>query len=236
MDKPKNPYTIPDYVKVSSIYIDESGSRNSKGGFFVVGFVKVREPAKLARTVRDVRQRHKFYNEIHFAQISKKKLPFYFDLVESLALADVRVGGSVYDSKNSFNDQKETWEQQADMATLLVRGNINRNEIVNVFLDLVQTPRDYSAADRVKKAVNRQLHSRAVVEAYDIDSKSTDLIQLADIVASSINFERCNPNRTDTPKAQVALRLRRALNLDSFDDIQAGKVNIRTLDKSNSNH
>lgn len=36
-------------AQVSSIYIDESGSRNSQGGFFVVGFIKVRNPAVLCR-------------------------------------------------------------------------------------------------------------------------------------------------------------------------------------------
>ena len=35
--------------------------------------------------------------------------------------------------------------------------------------------------------------------------------------------------RRNTPKARVAARLRRALELDSFDDIQQGKVNIVTM-------
>lgn len=72
--------------------------------------------------------------------------------------------------------------------------------------------------------------SRSVVEAYDIDSKSTDLVQLADVVASSINYERRHGSDMTTPKAKVAARLRRALELDSFEDYQAGKVNILTVE------
>ena len=226
----KKPYSLPNRVDVSTIYIDESGARNSKGGFFVVGFVKVREPYLLARTIRHLRQKHRFYGEIHFAQISKNQLPFYFDLVEELAIANVRVGGSVYDSRRSFSDDLATWEQQSLMAAKLIRGNINRGELVNVFLDLVQTPQGNSAAKVVKEQVNKRMGSRSVIEAYDIDSKSTDLIQLADVVASSINYERCHPKGAETAKARVAARLRRALDLDSFDDVQAGKVNILTIE------
>ncbi|MCO6394455.1 DUF3800 domain-containing protein [Corynebacterium sp. MC-17D] len=116
------------------------------------------------------------------------------------------------------------------MAAKLIRGNINRGELVNVFLDLVQTPQGNSAAKVVKEQVNKRMGSRSVIEAYDVDSKSTDLIQLADVVASSINYERCHPKGTETVKARVAARLRRALDLDSFDDVQAGKVNILTIE------
>ncbi|MCO6394454.1 DUF3800 domain-containing protein [Corynebacterium sp. MC-17D] len=92
MTAQKKPYSLPNRVDVSTIYIDESGAKNSRGGFFVVGFVKVREPYLLARTIRHLRQKYRFYGEIHFAQISKNQLPFYFDLVEELAIANVRVG------------------------------------------------------------------------------------------------------------------------------------------------
>lgn len=226
----KKLFSLPSNVDVSSIYIDESGARNSRGGFFVVGFIKVREPYALARTIRHLRQKHQFFGEIHFAQIAKKQLSFYFDLVEELASSNVRVGGSVYDSLHSFDDDLETWEQQALMAARLIRGNVNRGELVNVFLDLVQTPQGKSAAKTVKEKVNQKMGCRSVVEAYDIDSKSTDLVQLADVVASSINYERRHGSDMTTPKAKVAARLRRALELDSFEDYQAGKVNILTVE------
>lgn len=153
--------------------------------------------------------------------------------METLAAADVRVGGSVYDSATSFQVDRDTWEQQAHMAALLIKGNINRGELVNVFLDLVQTPRGKSVAESVKNEVNRSIGSRCVVEAYDVNSEASDFVQLADVVASSISYERrhgtMDEARKNSPKARVAARLRRALELDSFDDIQAGKVNIVTV-------
>ncbi|OHO32525.1 hypothetical protein HMPREF2690_10080 [Corynebacterium sp. HMSC034E11] len=233
----KKIFSLPDRVPVSSIFLDESGTRNSSGGFFVVGFVKIRNLQVLDREIRHLRQSHGFYQEIHFSEIKNNKLNFYFDLVELLAAADVRVGGSVYDSTHSFGDH-DTWLQQAKMASRLIRGNINRGELVNVFLDLVQTPRGESVAQFVKSDVNRAIGSRCVLEAYDFNSEASDFIQLADIVASSIAYERrhgrMDPTVRNTPKARVAGRLRRALELDSFADIQQGKVNIVTIGSENA--
>ena len=42
-----------------------------------------------------------------------------------------------------------------------------------------------------------------------------------------------DPTVRNTPKARVAGRLRRALELDSFADIQQGKVNIVTIGSEN---
>ena len=198
-----------------------------------MGFVKVRNQQLLERDIRHLRQKHQYFDEIHFADIKRSTLSFYFDLVETLAAADVRVGGSVYDSTTSFQADRETWEQQARMAALLIKGNINRGELVNAFLDLVQTPRGKSVAEIVKNEVNRSIGSRCVVEAYDINSEASDFVQLADVVASSIAYERrhgtMDEARKNSPKARVAARLRRALELDSFGDVQAGKVNIVTV-------
>lgn len=199
-----------------------------------MGFIKVRNPQELDRDVRHLRQKYGYHQEIHFADIKRNNLEFYFDLVETVAQADVRVGGSVYDATKSFHPNKPTWEQQATMASLLIRGNINRGELVNVFLDLVQTPKGESAAQKVKAEVNRSLGARCVVEAYDIDSRASDFVQLADIVASSIAYERrhgtMDAERKNSPKARTAARLRRALELDNFDDIQQDKVNIVTIE------
>lgn len=227
-------FFLPEKVPVSSIYLDESGSRNSAGGFFVVGFVKVRDGALLERKIRHLRQSFHYHSEIHFADIRKDNVEFYFQVAETLAAADVRVGGSVYDSRNSFTSSAETWKQQSEMAVRLISGNINKGELVNVFLDLVQTPRGETVAGTVKEGVNKKLGNRCVIEAYDVDSKAMDLVQLADLVASSINFERKREGKPveahrRTPKARVAARLRRALELDSFEDVQQGKVNIMTM-------
>lgn len=230
-------YCIPDDVQVSSIFIDESGSKNSKGGFFVLGFIKARDCPKLTREIRSIRQKHKFFDEIKFGEIKRENEFFYFDLVEMVAASDIRLGGSIYDSQKSFSPKIETWREQAKMSARLIVGNVNKGEIVNAFLDLVQTPAGCSVAAVVHETVNKRLGNKALVACYDMDSRATDLLQVADLVAGSIAYEKRQwagevegaPREEKVPKARVSGRLRRALGLDSFNDIQWGKVNILTM-------
>lgn len=231
------PFTIPNHVPISSIFIDESGSKNSRGGFFVVGFVKSRDTTALMRSVADLRQKYRYFDEIKFSCIRTENLSFYFDLVEMLAASDVRVGGSVYSSRTAFAESVPTWKAQAIMSRRLVVANVNKGELVNVFLDLVQTPRGESVAASVLQESNEKLRCRAVVAAYDMDSKAHDAIQLADVTAGAIHYERRTwegdtkeaPGSATTPKARVAARFRRAFEVDSFADVRRGKVNILTM-------
>ncbi|VEI13486.1 DUF3800 domain-containing protein [Trueperella bialowiezensis] len=223
-------------ARIASIYLDESGAKNSAGGAFVVGFIKTYEPSLLWRAIRDIRQRHKETAEIKFSSINGKNIRFYFDLVEEIATGDyvARVGGSVYDSKTGFHPAFDTWQEQASMARKLIVGNINKNENVICFLDLVQTPRGVTVVENVKTEANRHLTGSPILEAYDVDSRAHDIIQLADVVAGAINYERSQAktgrSRSDrNPKHRVMKRLQRALELDSFDDVKQGKVNILTM-------
>ena len=89
----KDWFRLPDDVPVSTIFVDESGAKNSSGGFFVVGFLKARESAALDREIRHLRQRHKFFEEMKFSGIKRESLRFFYDMVELVADSDVRVGG-----------------------------------------------------------------------------------------------------------------------------------------------
>lgn len=116
----------------------------------------VEVPVGLDRAIRDLRQQHKFFDEAKFGQIRSDNTRFYFDLVEMVAEADVRVGASVYDSRTSFAGPEATWAKQARMATRLVVANVNKGELVNVFLDLVSTPKGKGKTLCLKGAFRRE--------------------------------------------------------------------------------
>lgn len=222
--------------RVASIFIDESGAKNTAGGLFAVGFIKTYQPSLLWRSVRDIRQRHREYGDIKLASINGKNIRFCFDLVEELANCPhiARVGGSVYDARDGFDAGVETWEEQARMARRLIVGNTSRDEEIICFLDLVQMLRGTTVAERVKGQANARLEGAPLIEAYDVELTSHDLVQLADLVAGAINYERTRSEeqRSETnrnPKYRVTSRLRRALELDSFGDVREGEVNILTM-------
>lgn len=64
-------FSLPEDVPVSTIFIDESGSRDAPSGLFVIGFIKVRETAKLDREIRHLRQQFKMFEEIKFGTVNR---------------------------------------------------------------------------------------------------------------------------------------------------------------------
>lgn len=232
---------MPLDTPVSEIFIDESGSKATKSRFFVLGMVKVRDSAILQRELSDVRGKHKFFEEFKFSQMTRNVLPAYFDVCEVLAAADIRIGAYVFnkDDRDPFEGTRPTWQVQASCITNLVRGNINKGELVSLFLDVVTTPKGISIAANVRDRVNLGFGCTAVSTSLDLDSRSTDLLQMADLVASAVSYERrvWNGEHADSinelsPKAQVVKRLQRCFGISSFEDIRSGKLNIMTAARS----
>ena len=204
-----DPLHITESTPVSSFFVDESGAKHSKGGFFVVGMVKLRDVGDFFRGVRDLRAKHQMYKEMKFSEIRKSSTFFYFDIAEYMAASPIRIGASVYDSDFGFDPDKPTWQVQAHMSAKLVAANVNKSgEAINIFLDLVQTPRGCSVSQTVRNLTRKKLSSACVVEAYDLDSRASDGLQVADLVASSIAYERREGPNHRSPKAQVSARLR----------------------------
>lgn len=230
-------FRAPLDTPVSDIFIDESDSKASRSRFFALGLVKVRDSGTLLRSIEEVRGRHGFRQEFKFSSITRDSLPAYLDVVEALGASDVRIGAYVFnkDVHDPFATRRQVWEVQSDCAARLVRGNANKGELLAVHLDMVTTPRGVSLAERVKERVNSSLKCMTVVSCLDLDSTSTPLLQMADLVASSIAYERRSwtgespeAPRSRTPKGEVTGRLQRCFDLRSFEDVHEGRVNIKT--------
>lgn len=208
---------------VSDMFIDESGSKTSRSKFFVLGMVKVRDTGHLMRANRSVREKHSFAGEFKSSAVTRDTKRVYFEAIEELAAANVRIGAYVFDKEiaDPF-EGKEVWEAQAACAAKLIRGNANKGELLSVHLDVITTPAGISLADKVKTQVNQTLECMTVVSCLDLDSRSTDGLQMADLVAGSVAYARRTwiGHSPDSPtarsdKAEVAHRLRRCFNLDS---------------------
>lgn len=229
-------------LPVSSMYIDESGTRNSSGGFYVVGYIKTREPSVLyrrAKVLLDAGSRRGVYSfdkEIKFSKLNKSSMDLYFSLIELMREENVRIGASVYPS-DSFPASEPTWRTQAKMAARLIAGTTAQNELVNVFLDLVSTPVEAPMGKMIAGMAHKRLKRGGnVVTAYELDSRGTILLQLADLVAGSIAFYRKHKALTgenvrgiDKPKARVATRLMNVYSLLDFEDYRDEHVNILTF-------
>lgn len=227
---------VPLGHSTATMFIDESGSKGSGSAFFVLGLVKLRRPGELARTVIAIRDRHRFRQEFKFGNVTAGALPAYFDLADAIAASDALIGAYIYDKQRYDPFPGEAlWRVQAGAASRLVHGNLNRGELVSVMLDLVSSPEGVAVDERVRQSVNGRVRRTAVVSALCLDSRTSDCLQAADLVASAIAFERHawagrskHPPGARTPKARLAQRLRVAFGLPDFGDVRTSRVNIHT--------
>lgn len=231
----QQPIPIPLGYPSSVIYVDESGSKSSGGRFFVVAAVKVRKHGEFSRAVQDVRDMTAFGNkEFKFSDITRGALPAYYALADVLEDTDVHVAACVVDRQvhDPFQDDLPLWKVHALVTSQLLVGCINRRELVTVLLDGIATPRGIALEDEVRARVNRRLKNTSVVGAACLSSHACDGLQVADLVASAVAFERRLAagvsGKPASNKAKVVNRLKAALGGADLQDGRSARVNIAT--------
>lgn len=227
--------TVPLRYPTASIFVDESGSKSTAGGqFLVVAGIKIRRPGLLARAIVDVRNKTGHYNELKFSGITRDSLPVIHQVIDALQASDATlaacvVQGSVF---NPFRGGKSAWLVHAEVTAQLLVGFINRRELVGVHLDGISTPLGCSLEEEVRRQTNQRLRETAVVSAVCLDSKTNDLLQIADLVAGAIFHERrraaAGASQPRSVKGQAALRLATVFERPGLADGRDDRVNIRT--------
>jgi hypothetical protein len=227
---PLDAVNVPLGYPCSLIYTDESGSPGI-GKMFVVGAVKIRESGRLQRAIRDIRDRRVFTGEFKFRAITKGALLAYYDLIDELESSDAHLAACVVDPNihDPSSGGSEAWTVHAQVAAQLIRGVINKRELVSVLMDGISTPRNVAYDDVVRGMVNNHLGATAVVTAACGDSRWNDGLQVADLVAGAVAAQRRTVSAPlGSPKGKVAQRLATAFGLNSFADVRVDRVRIQT--------
>jgi len=221
-------------TQTASIWLDESGSRSTARDCFVVAGIKTRHADRLLRQIQVVRDEYQFHNrELKWGRVDERTSRIYYDIIEVLAASDARVVAAVVDGAtfNPFDHLTEPWRAHAHVNARIVQGNINRNEVVTVLLDGITTPPGIAMGQVVKRMVNSRLKTTSVVDAYSLNSKTNDLLQVADMVAGAIFYTRLRAEGRSEVKNKVAQRLAWAFEQPSLDkDARTGRLNISTLE------
>lgn len=230
--------SIPRDVQTPVYFIDESGSKGSGGQFFVMAAVKTTDPDYLTRGMMTIRQRAGVHSELKFRNVTKGSLDLMKQFVELLHASGASLGAFVID-KSIFDplQDKELWRGHAWTTSRLIKGMTTRRELATLIHDGISTPKNVAYGTFVKKTINDGYRTTRVISAISLDSRTSDGLQLADLVASAIAFERKMVRtrgaeaflQANSPKAQLARYLSRTFDLPSFDDIKTQRVNIKTV-------
>jgi hypothetical protein len=200
--------------------LDESGAI-AQDRFFAIGLLKISEPSRLLRRVQKLRDRTHWYNEIKFVEATQGSLGFYKDVVdECLGAGDVSFFCFVADREQNdpivrFGTQ---WDAYLKLAQQLVAAVMSPDELLTLLADNYSTPDHVLFEEHLREGVNRKFNRLAVVSVCRLDSRSSDGLQIADLLTSSIAFEfRADAGlaKHSSPKGQLAAHVRQRLGASS---------------------
>lgn len=224
--------SLPPGHPTSIAFLDESGSIASDR-FFAVGCLKVPDPSTVLRSIQRLRDRKHWYDEIHFADLTRDTLPSYRDVVDVLA-GSANVFFSCFVADRSISDPIARFGSSAKayekMAEQLLIGSIAPNEIVTVIADEYSTP-DVNPFEVVVKAeVNRRLKCLAIASVVLVNSKAAVPLQLVDLMTSAVAFEfrqHAGLASGHSPKAQLAEYVRQKFKVTTFlRGVRTERVNV----------
>lgn len=206
---------------VATAFLDETGAI-SKDRFFAIGLLKATEPSRVLRRIQKLRDRHHWYQEIKYFDVTRASLPFYQSVVEEcLQHRDVEffcfvADRSQHDPVARFGSQ---WDAYLKLAEQLVTAVMHPDELLTVLADNYSTPDSVLFEEDLRESVNRRLNRLAVVSVCRLDSRSSDGLQLADLLTSATAFEfraDAGLSKPSSPKGLLAQHVRQCLGATSF--------------------
>jgi len=188
--------TLADYKNVWTkfCFLDESGSlSNPKDPFFTVGFVKCSQPYYLQSKIIYERKKRNFYDELKFNKLSKNNFDFAKLVLDSFfSTRSLSFDSYSLDKEGEYFKREfggNPWRAYEDISIRVLEQAIPQNEIVIVIADYVPTPKDIRFEVNVKRRINEKLNRLAIAGVCRFDSKSNDLLQLADLFIGAVNYD-----------------------------------------------
>jgi hypothetical protein len=188
--------TLGDYKNIWTkfCFLDESGSlSNRKDPFFTVGFIKCSQPYYLQSKIIYERQKRNFHDEMHFNKLSKNNLEFCkFALDAFFSTRSISFYSYSLDKQGEYFNREfagNPWQAYEDISIRVLEAAIPPNEIIIVNADYMPVPDNVRFEVNVKRKINEKLNRLAIAGVCRFNSKSNDLLQLADLIVGAINYD-----------------------------------------------
>jgi hypothetical protein len=191
--------TLKDYKEIWTkfCFLDESGSlSNPNDPFFTVGFVRCSQPYYLQSKIIYERQKRNFHDELKFNKLSKNNFDFAKFVLDSFfSTRSISFYSYSLDKQGEYFNREfggDPWKAYEDITIRVLKSAIplnHANEILIVIADYVPAPNYVRFEVNVKRKINDILSRLAIGGVCRFDSRSNDLLQLADLLVGAINYD-----------------------------------------------
>lgn len=173
-------------------FLDETGSlRAARDPYFAVGMVKSSRPEILNRSIKAIRDKAHFYDELKWANLSGSiKYGTEYDSIVDAFFASPNTSFSCLILDKSRVDPidryGDIWSAYESLAGLQVAYSTHEDELPTVLADDMSTPTAVRFEEKLRKAI--QVQGKAVGAVCRVDSKGVHLVQVADLLMGAVAY------------------------------------------------
>lgn len=216
--------------------MDETGVLNrSDDRFFALGIIKLNQPETLYNPLQRLRDKNQFYDEIKWKNISVKNYPMLTKVLDLFVNHPEAKFAAVVLDKKQLDFQtyfaNNFWKVYESFTTLLLKGNVAKNESLVVLADYYPSPKDNLFEQNVKDRINLFLKRPAILTVCRLNSKTSDLLQMADLLLGAVVYElKLKHKLISKPskiKQKFLVKIKKSLEVDTlYRGAKKRKLNI----------
>lgn len=196
--------------KTFNIYCDESChiEHDHKPYMFLGSISSAYNQVKLhTEKIKELKNKHHFYGEIKWTNVSKSKFQFYMELIEYFFATDLKFRTIGVDKRKVNNrDFNQTFDDfYYKMYYYLLNHNLNSLYNYNVYLDVKDRLSAYKV-NKLKEILNAKFGVFRYVQ--NIRSNESLLMQLADFIMGAISYYHNNEAQENQAKVQIINKIK----------------------------
>jgi len=139
------------------------------------------------------RGKRNFYDEMKFNKLSNNNFDFAKFAIDSFfQTSSLKFFSYSLDKEGSYflrEFSNDPWKAYEDISIRVLDAAVRLDEILIIIADHVSTPKDIRFEVNVKRRINDEQKRLCVAGVCRFDSRSNDLLQLADLMVGAINYD-----------------------------------------------
>lgn len=183
-------------IKTCFCFLDETGLLYSpRDKFFALGIIKCSYPEKLYSRIRNIRNKYNYREELKWANLDRKirfdvaREFFNIFLTEDVKFNCIILNKDKLDFKKHYNNDLYKVYRNFSIALLKLVISKNPEEVIILLMDDYFTPSRVGFEQAIKKIINDHYKNFVIAGVCQIDSASSDLLQLADLILGTIVYD-----------------------------------------------